>query len=128
MSATGFPAAAKLALQACVLSHTAGKTVLEFVDVGRLDHPDAGGGPALDDLAVPVNGEPVMDGAGDGGADALDGGEFFGGGVGDGVHRARTVEQKPDVGATCDRLRDVRARRDGDRTPRVRIARPARRP
>ncbi|MEE2032377.1 hypothetical protein [Rhodococcus chondri] len=38
----GFAESAKLALQACVLSHTAGKTILEFVEVGRADHPDAG--------------------------------------------------------------------------------------
>jgi hypothetical protein len=38
----GFAASAKLSLQACALSRTAGKTFLEFVAVARTDHPDAG--------------------------------------------------------------------------------------
>lgn len=37
-----FAAAAKLSLQACQLSDTTGKTILDFVELGRLDHPDAG--------------------------------------------------------------------------------------
>ena len=37
-----FADAAELTLQACVYSRTAGKTVLEFIELGRHAHPDAG--------------------------------------------------------------------------------------
>lgn len=37
----GFVATAKLSLQACGLSRTPGKTFLEFIDLARLDQPDA---------------------------------------------------------------------------------------
>lgn len=37
-----FADAAELALQACVYSRTAGKTVLEFIELGQRTHPDAG--------------------------------------------------------------------------------------
>lgn len=36
-----FAAAAKLSLQACWYARSFGKTVLEFVDLARHDHPDA---------------------------------------------------------------------------------------
>ncbi|GAF42979.1 hypothetical protein [Rhodococcus wratislaviensis] len=38
----GFLASAKLSLDACALSHTTGKTVLEFVEQAQRQHPDAG--------------------------------------------------------------------------------------
>ncbi|MGN5239613.1 hypothetical protein [Rhodococcus sp. SJ-3] len=37
-----FADAAELVLQACVYSRTAGKTALEFIELGQRDHPDAG--------------------------------------------------------------------------------------
>ncbi|AWK75919.1 hypothetical protein CBI38_29220 [Rhodococcus oxybenzonivorans] len=37
----GFAASAKLSLQACRLSETSGKTILEFVELARRDHPEA---------------------------------------------------------------------------------------
>ena len=38
----GFLASARLSLDACTLSHTTGKTVLEFVEQARRQHPEAG--------------------------------------------------------------------------------------
>ncbi len=37
----GFASSAKLSLQACGVARTAGKTVLEFEDLARQDHPNA---------------------------------------------------------------------------------------
>ena len=37
----GFVPAAKLSLQACGVSNTTGRTVLDFNDLARVDHPDA---------------------------------------------------------------------------------------
>lgn len=37
----GFTAAAKLSLQACGINNTAGRTVLDFYDHARVDHPMA---------------------------------------------------------------------------------------
>lgn len=38
----GFTAAAKLSLQACGISNTAGRTVLDFYDTASIDHPGVG--------------------------------------------------------------------------------------
>ena len=57
--------------------------------------------PPLDDLGVPVHGEPVDQRVGDDPADAVDGGQFVSGCGADGVERAEVVGQ----GAGGDRLR-----------------------
>lgn len=40
-NALPFADAARLSLQACMYSHAAGRTELEFVELARRDHPDA---------------------------------------------------------------------------------------
>lgn len=43
----GFPASAKLSLQACDISNTMGRTSLDFLDTARIDHPNAPTGELL---------------------------------------------------------------------------------
>ncbi|NLE82417.1 MAG: hypothetical protein GX610_23140 [Rhodococcus sp.] len=43
----GFPAAAKLSLQACAISKTPGRISFDFLDTARVDHPDAPTGELL---------------------------------------------------------------------------------
>src|SRR5690606_12848464 len=71
-------------------------------------HADARGRPAADDLGVPVDGEPLDDGLGDRGADAVDGAELLDGGGADGVHRAEVAGEGAGGGGTAvaDRERD----------------------
>src|SRR4051794_17711956 len=57
-------------------------------------HPHPGGAPLLDDLAVPVHGEPVADRRGDGGTDAVGGRELLLGRLGDPVERAEVARER----------------------------------